>query len=301
MSKTSHSCFRQHIELHFDDHDIDVVVRKRKQGYAIYWADDEEPLAQLRPTGNEDEVEVLYWDDVRWEPVREFGLSLPLDEALRYITDDPECLFFGPEREDDDDDADDEELDSPAFVPGLDADQLRLVRRDLWLSSMFGAAVGSLCPSLLWVLLAGACAAWLCLTRVFFEGLRHRFYLPILAMAAITAVVTAVGGVTGWAAHVRLGAGFGPLLAGVLVGALCISLLFQGGLGAWLAGLLVGLNLGLYLVAAWNIRDPFGGPLLIALLAAFGASQFCRWFTSLRKLTCDPAGAAPSLPTRPHP
>jgi len=92
MSKTSHSYFRQHIELHFDEHDIDVVVRKRKQGYAIYWADDEEPLA------------------------------------------------------------------------------------------------------------------------------------------VITAVVTAVGGVTGWAAHARLGAGFGPLLAGVLVGASFISLLFQGGL-----------------------------------------------------------------------
>lgn len=163
MSKTAHSYFRQHIELHFDDHDIDVVVRKRKQGYAIYWADDEEPLA------------------------------------------------------------------------------------------------------------------------------------------VITAVVTAVGGVTGWAAHARLGAGFGPLLAGVLVGALCISLLFQGGLGAWLAGLLVGLNLGLYLVAAWNIQDPFGGPLLIALLAAFGASQFCKWFTSFRKFTCDPAGTAPSPPARRYP
>lgn len=105
----------------------------------------DEPLAQLRPTGNEDEVEVLYWNDVRWEPVREFGLCLPLDEALTYITDDPECLFFGPERDDEegDDDADDEELDSPKFVPCLTTDQLRLVRRDLLLSSMFGAVVGS--------------------------------------------------------------------------------------------------------------------------------------------------------------
>ena len=94
MVTVATSYFRHVIEEYFDNLDLDVVCRKKRNAYVIYWADDHLPLAKLRPTGQDDEVEVYYWDESHWRPVNEFGLVLQLTECLQYISDDPEGLFF---------------------------------------------------------------------------------------------------------------------------------------------------------------------------------------------------------------
>ena len=46
------------------------MVRQTRGGYSLYLAFDGTPIARLRPTGQDDEVEVLWWSHrERWEPV----------------------------------------------------------------------------------------------------------------------------------------------------------------------------------------------------------------------------------------
>ena len=73
-----------------------VSIRVIKGGYNLYQEGDGSPIARLRPTGENDEVEVL-WRSHRnkWEPIGEFGgIYLPLDEALEYIAEDPLGCFW---------------------------------------------------------------------------------------------------------------------------------------------------------------------------------------------------------------
>lgn len=73
-----------------------LAVRRTRGGYSLHLEFDGTPVARLRPTGQDDEVEVLWWSHhERWEPVGDFGsLVLPLDEALQYIADDPVGCFW---------------------------------------------------------------------------------------------------------------------------------------------------------------------------------------------------------------
>lgn len=68
-----------------------VLIRQVKKGYSLFLEEDGTPLAQLRPTGDDDEVEVLWWSHRgRWEHIGDFGGEIrPLDEALNFIVDDP--------------------------------------------------------------------------------------------------------------------------------------------------------------------------------------------------------------------
>lgn len=270
MNRISTSYFRQHIENHFDDHDLDVVVRKRKQGYAIYWAEDEEPLAQLRPTGREgDEVEIYCWQDDRWEPAAEFGLALPLESALAHITEDPLGLFF----ECDSDEDDSEELDLPSHPKALQAG--RELAALLLVFSMPGAAVGGLFSSVLSGLAAGALTGLVCGVAPSLIFHRLRITRVDLIAGVMCGLCACVGGITGSALHGALGSGFWPGLSGLLVGAVCNLFLFRGGLLAWLTGLAAGLNLAVCVVDAWQLREHFGGLVLVAVLAA-GAASVCR-------------------------
>ena len=71
-----------------------VVIRRVKKGYSLFIEEDGTPLARLRPTGDDDEVEVLWWSHRdRWESIGEFGIVMNLDEALRFISDDPYGCF----------------------------------------------------------------------------------------------------------------------------------------------------------------------------------------------------------------
>ena len=59
------SYFRHRIEDHFEEQDLDVICRKQKHAYALYWADDRTPLAKIQRMGQGDEVQVWWWDDGR--------------------------------------------------------------------------------------------------------------------------------------------------------------------------------------------------------------------------------------------
>ena len=72
-----------------------VMIRRVKKGYSLFLEEDGTPLARLRPTGDDDEVEVLWWSHRdRWESIGEFGIVMNLDEALRFISDDPYGCFW---------------------------------------------------------------------------------------------------------------------------------------------------------------------------------------------------------------
>ncbi|MCY2992201.1 MAG: hypothetical protein NTY19_30615 [Planctomycetota bacterium] len=275
MNRISTSYFRQHIENHFDDHDLDVVVRKRKQGFAIYWAEDEEPLAQLRPTGREgDEVEIYCWQDDRWEPAAEFGLALPLESALAHITEDPLGLFFESDSDEEDSDEDDPAECELPFPPEF-RQAARRLSVVLLVVSMIGAAVGGLFSSVLSGLAAGALTGLLCSVGPVLVLRRLRIAGLDLVLGCVCGLLACVGGITGSALHGALGSGFWPGLSGLLVGAVCNWLLFRGGLLAWLTGLAAGLNLAVCVVDAWQFREHFGGLVLVAVLAA-GAASVCR-------------------------
>jgi hypothetical protein len=65
-----------------------LVAERRNRGYTLRRAGSAAPVARLRPTGQTDHVEVLYWSlwTERWTRAGPFGRTiLPLDEALRFI------------------------------------------------------------------------------------------------------------------------------------------------------------------------------------------------------------------------
>ncbi|MFQ5401670.1 MAG: hypothetical protein ACE5E7_18990 [Anaerolineae bacterium] len=74
-----------------------VLIRRASKGYSLFVEEDGSPIARLRPTGNGDEVEVLYWSHrERWESIGDFGGErMPLDEALDFVAEDPYgCLWI---------------------------------------------------------------------------------------------------------------------------------------------------------------------------------------------------------------
>lgn len=70
-----------------------VAVQRINRGYSLYSAATRAPIARLRPTGQGDAVEVLWWRRGRWATIGDFGgVILPLDRALDYIANEP--LFW---------------------------------------------------------------------------------------------------------------------------------------------------------------------------------------------------------------
>jgi hypothetical protein len=68
----------------------EVVVRKLARGYSLFSARTGAPIARLRPTGEADKVQVLWWNGERWGASGPFGiLTMPLDEALDYLATEP--------------------------------------------------------------------------------------------------------------------------------------------------------------------------------------------------------------------
>jgi hypothetical protein len=63
-------------------------AERRNRGYTLYRAGSGAPAARLRPTGQDDRVEVPYWSlwKERWTNAGPFGRTvLPLDDALQFI------------------------------------------------------------------------------------------------------------------------------------------------------------------------------------------------------------------------
>ena len=77
----------------------DLFAERRNRGYTLYRASSGAPVARLRPTGQDDRVEVLYWSlwKERWTRAGPFGRTvLPLDQALKFIAS--EDIFWAIRR-----------------------------------------------------------------------------------------------------------------------------------------------------------------------------------------------------------
>ena len=67
-----------------------VVVRKMARGHSLFSARNGAPIARLRPTGEADMVQVLWWNGERWGASGPFGIAtMPLDKALDHIAIEP--------------------------------------------------------------------------------------------------------------------------------------------------------------------------------------------------------------------
>ena len=67
-----------------------VVIRKMARGYSLFSARNGAPIARLRPTGEADMVQVLWWSGERWGASGALGIAtMPLGDALDYIATEP--------------------------------------------------------------------------------------------------------------------------------------------------------------------------------------------------------------------
>ena len=63
---------------------VDVVRANR--GYTLYSLKTGGPVARFRPTGQDDQVQVLWWRRGAWGRPGDFGpVILPLDQALELV------------------------------------------------------------------------------------------------------------------------------------------------------------------------------------------------------------------------
>jgi hypothetical protein len=65
-------------------------AQKAVGGYSLFSAHTGGPIARLRPTGDGDKVQVLWWNGQRWGAAGPFGIAtMPLDQALDYVASEP--------------------------------------------------------------------------------------------------------------------------------------------------------------------------------------------------------------------
>ena len=67
-----------------------VAVHKAGRGYSLTSERTGAPLARLKPTGNADTVQVLWWNGQHWAAPSPFGIAtMPLDAAPDHIGSEP--------------------------------------------------------------------------------------------------------------------------------------------------------------------------------------------------------------------
>ena len=67
-----------------------VAVQKAGRGYSLISERTGAPLARLKPTGDADKVQVLWWNGLRWGASGPFGIAtMPLNAALDHIASEP--------------------------------------------------------------------------------------------------------------------------------------------------------------------------------------------------------------------
>jgi len=73
-----------------------VAIQKTAKGYSLFREDTGEPVARLRPTGQGNQVEVMWWSHRdKWDQIGDFGpMVMPLAKALKYVAKDPEDIFW---------------------------------------------------------------------------------------------------------------------------------------------------------------------------------------------------------------
>ena len=67
-----------------------VAVRKAGHGYSLMSEHTGAPIARLKPVGDADRVQVLWWNGQRWGASGPLGIAtMPLNAALDYIASEP--------------------------------------------------------------------------------------------------------------------------------------------------------------------------------------------------------------------
>ena len=67
-----------------------VAVHKAGRGYSLTSERTGAQLARLKPAGDADMVQVLWWNGQRWAAPGPFGIAtMPLNAALDYIASEP--------------------------------------------------------------------------------------------------------------------------------------------------------------------------------------------------------------------
>ena len=67
-----------------------VAVHKAGRGYSLLSERTGAPVARLKPTGEADKVQVLWWNGRRWGASGSLGIAtMPLDDALDYVASEP--------------------------------------------------------------------------------------------------------------------------------------------------------------------------------------------------------------------
>ncbi len=68
-----------------------ILVHKAGRGYSLLSERTGAPIARLRPTGDADKVQVLWWNGQHWGASGPFGIvTMPLDKALDHIASEPD-------------------------------------------------------------------------------------------------------------------------------------------------------------------------------------------------------------------
>jgi hypothetical protein len=63
-----------------------VEVVRANRGYTLYSRRTDGPVARLRPTGDGDKVQVMWWRQTAWAAPGDFGpVTMPLNQALEFI------------------------------------------------------------------------------------------------------------------------------------------------------------------------------------------------------------------------
>ncbi len=259
MTTKSIPNFRGRIEQHFDEAEWDVLCRKKRNAFAIYWNEDHEPIAKLRPTGQDEDVEVLQWEGDRWRRITRSGMILGLDDALEYITDGP--------------------LASPGGAPGTrfgkpDAHAMSKTVVDdihgLIVGVAFlGAAVGGAFSSLATGAIVGVLSILLLLAGTHWIRGRWRVSMALISIFGPPAMLLALtGSLLGGSVNAALGGGAWGIVLGIFVGATSSVLAFNVRALRWMLGMSAGVLIGMQVLEMVAIANQFLRFGLVAVLAS---------------------------------
>jgi hypothetical protein len=82
---------RARIEAFNRAHGGGVIVQHAARGYSLFSQYSGVPIARLRPTGEGDKVQVLWWSGQRWSASGPFGIAtMPLDKARDCVAAEPD-------------------------------------------------------------------------------------------------------------------------------------------------------------------------------------------------------------------
>jgi len=73
-----------------------IAIQKAAKGYSLFREYNGEPVVWLCPTGQADNVEIMWWSHRdKWDEIGDFGpLVMPLAKALEFVAEDPESIFW---------------------------------------------------------------------------------------------------------------------------------------------------------------------------------------------------------------